>query len=89
VSANTKLRYEVPESVEWEFGVYFWSAQVYNQFWGYGPLAPFRSLLLLTETDDVYKLYINGIPYRVHDLKLEESSNGQIGKVDIRMTNQL
>jgi len=89
VAANTRVRYNVPENIEWDFGVYFWSAQQYHWFWGYGPLAPFRSIILLTETDQVYKLYINGIPYRIKELNLEESSNGEIGQIDIQLINEL
>ena len=89
VDGETRVRYYVPETVDWQFGVYFWSAQGWHSFWGYGPLANFRSIILLTETDEVYQLFVGGIEYKANNLTVLESSNGEIGKINIRLLNRL
>ncbi|SDM21168.1 hypothetical protein [Halarsenatibacter silvermanii] len=88
VAGDTKVRYTVPGSVDWDsFAFYYWDAIAYNSDFGYSPPARYRSFLNLGDTDDVYLLLINGIPYPANRLKLVESSNGRIGRMDIRLLN--
>jgi len=88
VDGDTRVRYTVPAGVSWQpFTVYYWDAMAYHPAFGFSPPALFRSFLNMGDTDEFYLLLINGIPYKANSLRLVESSNGRIGRMDIRLLN--
>lgn len=76
-----------PPAENFEFGFYYWTATAYGQEWGYGRRANPRLLIVITDTDDVYFLTINGKRYLARDIKVIESSNGEVSNIRLELLN--
>jgi hypothetical protein len=76
-----------PDPEIFDFGFYYWSAIVYGSQWGFGRPAQPRILVVVTDSDDVYFLTINGKRYYAKDMSVKQSSNGEISNLTFTLLN--
>ncbi len=90
IEPETKVRYNLTEEeVElFGFGFYYWDATAfYEQEYGHGLPSQSRAIIIMVETDEVYELDIGGKKYKTDQLSIIETSNGEIGKIELRLIN--
>lgn len=87
VPGGTEVKY-VPTIAELQFGFYYWNATAWHSFWRFGIEANARMIIVITDTDELYYLVVNGKPYKALSLDLQESSNGEIGNINIGLFNK-
>ena len=87
VNAGTKVRVKPDINDITDWGFYYWDATAYNSNWGYGQ-SNFRMFVFITATSGgAYQLTIGGRRYYAIDLNIQESTNGELGQIDIKLVN--
>lgn len=85
VPAGTICRIK-PDTSKYEFGFIYWSATAHNPQWGYGAEAQHRMIIIVDDAGK-FVLMINGRRYNPMQLNVSESSNGELGSMDIVLDN--
>ena len=86
VPAGTRVRVR-SEIENVKFGFLYWDAAAYNSKWAYGMNSEHRLIIVIDEMDRSFILSINGISYNPLELGVSESSNGELGSIEIVLSN--
>lgn len=86
VPAGTRVRIN-PKIEAIGFGFWYWDATAYNPNWGYGASSQHRLIIVIDEADRPFIVSINGISYNPLELRVSESSNGELGSIEIVLSN--
>ncbi|MFW6381084.1 MAG: hypothetical protein ACOCZ3_00950 [Bacillota bacterium] len=86
VRAKTRVRICL-EISELDFGFLHWDCTAYNANWGYGVPASHRTMVVVTESDNIYYLMVGGRRYYATKLKVKESSHGEISQINFELLN--
>lgn len=86
VPAGTRVRIN-PKIEAIGFGFWYWDATAYNSNWGYGVSSQHRLIIVIDEADRPFIVSINGISYNPLELRVSESSNGELGSIEIVLSN--
>ena len=86
VPAGSRIRVR-PEIENVKFGFLYWDATAYNSNWGYGVSSQHRLIIVIDEADRPFIVSINGISYDPLELRVSESSNGELGSIEIVLSN--
>lgn len=86
VPAGSRIRVR-PEIENVKFGFLYWDAAAYNPKWAYGMNSEHRLIIVIDEADRPFIVSINGISYNPLELRVSESSNGELGSIEIVLSN--
>lgn len=86
VPAGSRIRVR-PEIENVKFGFLYWDAAAYNPKWCYGMNSEHRLIIVIDEADRPFIVLINGISYNPLELRISESSNGELGSIEIVLSN--